>query len=178
MGVPFVGRDLELKALCGLVPAARRASGPTAALVSGEPGSGKSRLLREVLRDADPDRTVLVAGFEPIESIPLAAMGHVIRRLATVPGHGARLEALVFGSSDPRGQTGLPVFEAAHRAARELGPLVIAVDDLQWLDAQSLALLQYLVRAAETTRQPLAVIAASRPDGAAARFEDVLANVL
>ena len=170
MSVPFVGREEERRALGTLISGARRAGVPTTALVTGEPGSGKSRLLREVLRDADPHRTVRVAGFEPTESIPFAAVGDLVRRLARVPGHGPRLEALVFGSADRRGRSPLPVFEATHRALAGFGPLLLAVDDLQWIDVQSMALLHYVVRAAESARQPLVVIAASRPSAAAATF--------
>lgn len=170
MSVPFVGRDEELRALGTLISGARRAGAPTAALVTGEPGSGKSRLLREALVEADPRRTVLVAGFEPIEPIPLAALGDLIRRLATVPDHGPRLEAFVFGSELQHGQASLPVFEAAHRALSAFGPLVLAIDDLQWVDGQSLALLHYLIRAAESVRHPLTVIVASRPSANAVTF--------
>ncbi len=170
MTVPFVGRETELRALGAMVSGARRTGAPTAALVTGEPGTGKSRLLREALLDADRRRTVLVAGFEPIEPIPLAAVGDLVRRLATVPDHGPRLEALVFGSANRHGPTALPVFEAAHRAVVAFGPLVIAVDDLQWVDTQSMALLHYLIRAAESTRHPLVVIGAARPSAAAVTF--------
>jgi DNA-binding CsgD family transcriptional regulator len=121
---------------------------------------------------------VLVVGFEPNESIPLAAAGDLIRSLAAVPNHGARLESLVFGSTLPRAQAGLPVLEAAHRAAAAFGHLVIGVDDLQWVDAQSTALLHYLIRAAEATRGALTVIAASRPSGAGAAFRDGLVALL
>ena len=178
MSVPFVGRDEELRALGKLISGARRAGAPTAALIIGDPGAGKSRLLREALRDAEPRRTVLAAGFEPSESIPLAAMGDVIRHLVAVSHHGPRLEALVFGGDELRSQTALPIFEATHRAAASFGHLLIAVDDMQWLDPQSLALLQYLIRAAEAAGQPLAVIGASRPSAAAAKFADSLSGTL
>lgn len=170
MSVPFIGRADELRALRTLISGARRGGGPTAALITGEPGTGKSRLLRESLRGADPERTVVVAGFEPIEPIPLAALGDLVRRLATVPGDGPRLASLVFGSDERRGETALPVFEATHRAVMAFGPLVLAVDDLQWIDAQSMALLHYLVRAAESSGRPLVVLAASRHSAAAATF--------
>ena len=112
----------------------------------------------------------MVAGFEPVEPIPLAAFGGLVRRLATVPCDGPRLASLVFGSDERRGETALPVFEATHRAVIAFGPLVLAVDDLQWIDTQSLALLHYLLRAAESSARPLVVIAASRHSAAAASF--------
>jgi DNA-binding NarL/FixJ family response regulator len=178
MSVPFVGRADELRTLRTLISGARRGGAPTAGLITGEPGTGKSRLLREALRGADPDRTVAVAGFEPVEPIPLAALGDLVRRLATVPGDGARLAALVFGSDERRTETALPVFEATHRAVMAFGPLVLAVDDLQWIDAQSMALLHYLVRAAESSAGPLVVLAASRPSAAAASFVKGIDGVL
>lgn len=178
MSVRFIGRPDELRALRTLVSGARRGAGPAAGLITGDPGTGKSRLLRESLRDGDPDRTVVVAGFEPVEPIPLAALGGLVRRLATVPGDGPRLAALVFGSDERRGETALPVFEATHRAVMAFGPLVLAVDDLQWIDAQSRALLHYLVQAAESSKHPLVVLAASRHSAAAATFTKGIDAVL
>ena len=170
MSVPFIGRVEELRELRILISTARRGGAPAAGLIVGEPGTGKSRLLREALRTADPDRTVVVVGFEPAASIPLAALGDLLRTLAGVPGDGPRLASLVFGSDERRGETALPVFEATHRALAAFGPLVLAVDDLQWIDAQSMALLLYLLRAGASSGRPLVVLAASRPSGAAATF--------
>jgi DNA-binding CsgD family transcriptional regulator/tetratricopeptide (TPR) repeat protein len=166
MTAPFVGRAQELDVLRGLIARARREGAPTGGLISGEPGSGKSRLLLEAIAGVDPNRCVRLVGFEPTQPVPLAAAADLLRRLATVPEHGPRLEALAFGQPDPRGQGALPAFEAAHRAVGAFGPLVVAVDDVQWLDGQSLGLLHYLLRAAESTRQPLTVIAAARPSPA------------
>jgi len=176
--MPFVGRAEELGALRGLVARARREGAPAAAVISGEPGSGKSRLLREVIADLDPRRCVVLAGFEPTQPVALAAVGDLLRRLTEVRDHGPRLEALAFGNLQLRTQGALPVFEAAHRAAAVFGPLFIVVDDLQWLDSQSLALVHYLVKAAEATRHPMVVIAAARPSPVAASFAGAIAGAL
>jgi DNA-binding CsgD family transcriptional regulator len=176
--MPFVGRAEELGALRGLVGRARREGAPAAGLISGEPGSGKSRLMREVIAGLDPRRCVVLAGFEPTQPVALAAIGDLLRRLTRVPDHGPRLEALAFGNLQLRSQGALPVFEAAHRAAAVFGPLVIVVDDLQWLDSQSLALVHYLIKAAESTRHPLVVIAAARPSPVAASFAGAIAAAL
>jgi DNA-binding CsgD family transcriptional regulator len=178
MTVPFVGRAEELAALRGLISRARRDGSPCAALISGEPGTGKSRLLREATADLDSRRCVVLTGFEPTQPVPLAAASDLLRRLVAVPGDGARLEALVFGPGEDPGRGALPVFEAAHRALGALGPLVVAVDDLQWIDEQSLGLLTYLLKAAESTRRPLAVIAAARPSLAELNFAGAAMAVL
>jgi DNA-binding CsgD family transcriptional regulator len=176
--IPFVGRTVELEALRGLISRARREGAPVVGLISGEPGSGKSRLLREAIAGVDPGRCVVLAGFEPTQPVPLAAVGDLLRRLTTVPEHGPRLEALVFGSGDVRGQGSLPAFEAAHRALAAFGPLIVAVDDMQWLDEQSLGLLIYLLKAAESTRRSAVVIAAARPSPAAIDFAGAITGHL
>jgi len=174
MSAPFVGRRAELETLVGLVRRAVKARAPGAAIVIGEPGSGKTRLLAEVLDRESPARLVRVVGFEPNQSVPLAAVGDVIRQLSAVPVHGPSLERLVFGGRDQTIRAPLRIFEAAHRALAVHGPLVIGIDDLQWVDDQSLGLIQYLLRAAGPGRQPVGVIAVSRPSPAAAEFRSML----
>ena len=178
MSVPFVGREDELRVLGELLATARRENVPAAGLIVGEPGTGKSRLLREVLRTTDARRTVLITGFEPIQPVPLAAAGDLIRRLANVPEVGPRLGTLAFGVADIQGQGTLALFEAAHRAHAAFGPLVLGLDDLQWLDGQSLSLVHYLVAAAESSRHPIAIVAASRPAQVAATFASGMAGLL
>jgi hypothetical protein len=41
--------------------------------------------------------------------------------------------------------------------------MLLAIDDLQWVDDLSLGLIHYLLQAAAATRQALIVIAAARP---------------
>jgi DNA-binding CsgD family transcriptional regulator len=170
MSVPFVGRQRELDELGGLIQRSSRARAPAAAVVTGQPGSGKTRLLAEVTARSAYPRHVRVIGFEPNQAVPLAAVGEVIRALATVPVHGPRLEALVFGGRDRASRTPIRIFEAGHRALSAHGPLLIGIDDLQWVDEQSLGFIQYLLRAADPARQMLTVVAMSRPAPAAATF--------
>ena len=68
-----MGRQGELRVLRALSDAARRERRPTAALVIGDPGSGKSRLLAEVIA-ASPMPVERVHGFEPTQGVPLAAV--------------------------------------------------------------------------------------------------------
>ena len=174
MSVPFIGRKRELGALASLVRHAQLERTPTAVLINGEPGSGKSSLLTELLgetlRHAGPARSIRLAGFEPMQSVPLAAVGDLLRHLAKVPGEGAVLDRLVFRGPEAEDRDPLRIFEAAHRALASEGAMLIAIDDLQWVDERSLALVHYVLRAAVSTRQPIVVIAVSRPSPAAAAF--------
>lgn len=174
MSSPFVGRQHELETLHAVQQRARADRAPGAVLITGEPGTGKSRLLMEILAQADAARTVRLVGFEPMQPIPLAAAGELLRRVAKVPGHGLTLDGLVFGSQEASGRDPLRIFEATHRAITELGPLLVAVDDLQWVDERSVALLHYLLRAGATGHQPLVVIAVARPSRGAASFRSGL----
>ncbi|HEY3164152.1 MAG TPA: AAA family ATPase [Candidatus Limnocylindrales bacterium] len=178
MSVPFVGRQRELDELRALIQRSGRDRAPAAAIVTGEPGSGKTRLLAEVLAGHRGLRVVRVVGFEPSQAVPLAAVGEVIRQLRTVPVHGPSLEDLVFGGRDRVSREPLRIFEAAHRALASYGPLVVGVDDLQWVDDQSLGLIHYLLRAADPARQALCVITASRPSAAASTFRATVEGLL
>jgi DNA-binding CsgD family transcriptional regulator len=174
----FVGREEELGALLALAEGVDQ-SAVSAAFMQGDPGSGKSRLLAEVIARAGHDRCLQLTGFETEQAVPLAAAAGVLRLLAQVGDEGARLEDLVFSrAGDPGSLDQLRVFEATHRALRALGPRVLVVDDVQWVDPLSLALLHYLVRAAADVGQPLALVTASRPSAETDRFAASVAAVL
>jgi DNA-binding NarL/FixJ family response regulator len=174
----FVGRTEELRILGDLVAAAAEA--PAAAVVVGEPGSGKTRLLQEISEQAPVPNRFRVIGYEPESEVPLSSASRFLTNLAEAAPHGRRLEELLFaddvreaGAIDP-----LRVFEAAHRAVRALGPTLLMVDDLQWVDAVSLALCHYLGRAAEAGGQPLALLAVTRPSANASSLISSLSTVL
>jgi len=164
----FVGRRSELQVLTALRQRAYADRRPAVAVISGEPGSGKTRLVNEALEAGGPGRIARAGGFEPTKAVPFAALGDVLRTLTSVPGHGVPLEQLVFGGSDQTSRDPLRIFEATHRALTGFGMAVLAVDDLQWVDEPSLALIHYLVRAAEADARPFVVFAVARPSPAAA----------
>lgn len=175
MSVPFVGRERELAALGALTGRARRDRAPAAALVSGDPGSGKTRLLAEVMVRVQGSPSIRLSGFEPLQLVPLGAAVGLLRYLAKAPGDGAILDRLVFGTGDAHDRDPLRIFEAAHRALAKSGPLVLAIDDLQWVDERSLALIHYLLRSAASERQPFVVLAVARPSPVAASFRSSVA---
>jgi hypothetical protein len=142
------------------------ASGPVAAVVVGEPGSGKSRLLAQARTRSALPRSFAVVGYEPERKVPLAAASALLRALGHVPEHGAQVEALLLDASNVGSLEPVRLFEAAHRALHALkAPALLVVDDLQWVDELSLALRHYLIRAARDSGQRLVVFAAARPGG-------------
>jgi DNA-binding CsgD family transcriptional regulator len=168
----FVGRAAELDLLADVV--AQASDGPTAGLVIGEPGSGKSRLLAEAQARARLGHSFSVVGYEPERLVPLAAGAALLRTLAKVSGEGPRLDELLFNSDDATELDPLRVFEAAHRAFRELDSALLVIDDLQWMDQLSFALCHYLIRAARDSGQRVAIFAATRPVGGGVALADLL----
>ena len=112
-----------------------------------------------------------MTGYEPEREVPLAAAAGLLRELSRVPVAGGALAALLAGELGAGGALeSVRVFEAASRARSALGPALIAVDDLQWVDDLTLALCHYLMRAGAEAPEPLALLAASRPSPRADRF--------
>jgi DNA-binding NarL/FixJ family response regulator len=172
----FVGRARELDVLSGLVG---QQGGPRVALVFGEPGSGKTRLLEEARQWLRSEASFSMMGFEPEQQVPLAAASSLLRELADVRPSGAELTALF---SDSQAEMGalqpIRIFEAAHLALAGLQPVLLSVDDLQWADELSLALCHYLVRAAAYAGDELTLLAASRPASTAAAFASSVEQVV
>lgn len=170
----FVGRVQELQALADVFATSGR---PVAALLTGVPGSGKSRLLAEARQLAVRMPSFAVVGFESERKVPLAAAAELLRGLGAIPGHGEYLDALVFGTRtagsaararpDPGSFEPLRIFEAARRALFSGDQALLVVDDLQWVDDLSLGLCHYVIRAAIESHERLTILAATRPGGPA-----------
>jgi hypothetical protein len=175
----FVGRRDELAEL-GEITGAAAAGYVAAAVVVGEPGSGKSRLLAEATVHAPLSNRFRVVGYEPEREVPLAAASDLLVALAAMAGAVHGLESLLL--ADDREEAGalqpLRIFESAHRALRMVGPALVLVDDVQWIDELSLALCHYLVRAAHDRGEPLALIAGGRPSPTSVSLGESLAQVL
>jgi DNA-binding CsgD family transcriptional regulator len=167
----FVGRSSELETLLGVAEEAR--TGPAGALVIGEPGSGKSRLLAEARRRMRLPHAVAVVGYEAERGVPLSAASQLLRRLSEIADEGHPLEAVLF-PADRSALDRLRLFEACHRAFRHLHPALLLVDDLHWIDELSFALCHYLIRGARETGHAVAVLAATRPLEAGATLVEPL----
>lgn len=161
---PLVGREPELATLQMAWSEVRSGSGAQALLVTGEPGSGKTRLAAEatglVLHGrvlwgrCSTDRRV---SFEPVsEAITRvvrsdpgarAAVAALATELAPmVPELGDRpRDAAARSSASDRS----PMFVAAASALRALvsGPSVWVIDDVQWANPDTVELLEHMIGA-------------------------------
>ncbi|HVL90729.1 MAG TPA: AAA family ATPase [Actinomycetota bacterium] len=174
----FVGRDHETATLERAVRGAVRQGRPHVVVLEGDPGSGKTRLLAETLPAGIVANRVGIAAFEPERDLPLATGRSLLRSLAVAEPGLQPLDSFLDvrpgeGSSEWAG-----IFEAAHRAASSLQPLLLSIDDVQWADGASIALLHYLVRGAEADRDPLILVVAGRPSPAVTELSVALERLL
>ena len=160
----LVARDRELDVLCRLLEEVRAGS-CRLAVVTGEPGIGKTSLLRELVRRAEAGGYLTFAGraAELERELPFGAFVDAFDDYLESLGARAidglaadRVENLgrVFPAIGPPTST-----ESAgersriYQAVRELidrlaatRPVVIVLDDLHWADGGSLELFAYLLR--------------------------------
>ncbi|MCW2530098.1 MAG: ATPase-like protein, partial [Pseudonocardiales bacterium] len=164
----LLGREREVAALTDLIAAGTHQGAPL--LVVGEPGIGKSALLAAARTVAHQSGyTVLqAAGMDSEMHLPFGglhqALTPVMGHLADLPG--TQRDALATALALAEGATPdlFLIAEAAfglvcgERARR---PVIIIVDDVQWLDPQSHQILTFLAHRSIAAR--LVVIAATRP---------------
>jgi DNA-binding CsgD family transcriptional regulator/tetratricopeptide (TPR) repeat protein len=149
----LLGRQEELAVLDGLVAAVR--SGTSGALVvRGEPGIGKTELLRHLRETAAPDcRVARAAGVESEMELAFAGLHQLcapmLDRLERLPGpQREALEAafgLSSGAAPDRFFVALAVLGLLSDLATER-PLVCVVDDAHWLDRSSAQALAFVAR--------------------------------
>ncbi len=177
MSEKFVGRVDELAAIDAILATSRRERRVVARILVGEPGMGKSRLLDEAARRSEQDRILRFAGYEPEASVPLASASALLRSLAA-----ASEDRTFHGLLDPDAEVGgldaIRIFESVHRQLARQRHVALFVDDLQWVDAMSIALLHFLVRAASGSGRGFALVVASRPSPITDRFAASLANAI
>ena len=151
-----LGRDAELGALFGLLDAAGGGVAATV-LLRGEPGSGKTHLATALAHEARASGWVVLSaiGVESEMVLPgsglLSVLGPLRDDLSTLPGAQAAALASALGWGDPAqvradrflvGAATLALLSAA--AAR--GPVLVTVDDLQWVDDESADALAFASR--------------------------------
>ena len=156
MASTFTGRQAERRLIADLV-AGVSGGEPRALAFVGEAGVGKSRLLREAAVGSHVRRLHLV-GYEPEAGVPFAAARDLLRATETADGERGTARVASVALADP-----MRLSESVFAALSAAGPAILVVDDLQWLDPQSAALLHYVARGAVASRRPIGLLVATRP---------------
>lgn len=157
----LVGRESELATIQALVRRTRDECQPTAAVVLGVAGIGKTRLVSEALKAPGALRVLRMAGFEPEQRVPLGSVASVLRELAKSDRVLATL--LTQRPDDADGIDSIRIFESAYRTMSESAPVLLLIDDVQWIDELSAAFVHYVVRAGCADRTGLMAVCAARP---------------
>ncbi|MFD3969682.1 ATP-binding protein [Streptomyces cyaneofuscatus] len=156
---PFVGRERELSLLLAAVR-----HPPALILVEGEGGIGKSRLVAEAGAElAQEGRAVLTGYCQPLrEPLPYGPVVDALRKMGPwLPSSGispaaGALAPLLPDLADrlpdplPRGADPLAerqrVVQAVRSVIEAIGPVVLVIEDLHWVDTATRELLQLLIR--------------------------------
>jgi|SRR5579884_1491843 len=164
----LLGRVRELQALEQLLDAARRGRSGVLALV-GEPGIGKTSLLDAAAERAHGMRVLRARGVASEAQIPFAALFELLRPalrcLDSIPRpQAAALEgalALRPARAGDRFAIGAATLSLLGAYA-ETEPVLVLVDDVQWLDGSSGDALRFAFR--RLLAEPVAVVLAARED--------------
>ncbi len=158
MALEVVGRDAELSSLSAFLDRRTPVRGPAAIALEGDAGIGKSTLWRAAVEDAR-DRDLRVLSSQPAESeraLAHAGLGDLfegtlddVLPALTLPRRRA-LEVALLLEDAAGGLVDVRALGVAVRSALEVlvedGPVLVAIDNLQWLDASSASALGFALR--------------------------------
>jgi DNA-binding CsgD family transcriptional regulator len=174
MAAVLFGRNDERAHLQELLDGAT--SGPVGCVVEGMPGIGKTSLWRESVEGARRRgyQVLETAPSEPERSLAWSGLGDLFQRLpdealnALPGGHADALRSALLLGELPGGSRGV---QAVPRAVLGVlgqlcagGPLLIAIDDEQWLDPASARALSFAL--CRLREDPIAVILTRRSETA------------
>jgi DNA-binding CsgD family transcriptional regulator len=173
----LIGRRAELRTIDEFL--AQVAAGPAALVVEGDVGIGKTTLFRAGVSLAAARGAHVLVG-RPIQSeaqLAYAALGDLLGSvpddvLADLPSPQRKAVDVALLRAEPDDDAQLQPRAVALgvlgvlRALARRGPTVVAVDDVQWLDAPSESALAFVAR--RLTDEPIRMLAARRTDNVAA----------
>ncbi len=167
------GRQAELARVSSFLDAVP--SGPEALILGGEPGIGKSALWLDTLAQAR-GRSYRTLSSRPTESeakLSFAALGDLLEGVVDEaldglpPPQRSALEVALLlaeaGGSPPDRRTLSSGFHGALSALAAAGPLLLAIDDAQWLDLPSARVLEFAIRRLHDV--PIGIVITARFDG-------------
>jgi DNA-binding CsgD family transcriptional regulator len=173
-----VGREVQLAAVFRFLDAVP--AGPCTLLIEGEAGIGKTTVWAEGLEEARR-RAYWVLATRPSQSeaklsfTALSDLTEVVLDLVHEEIPAPQRHAMEVALLRSRPQSGLfdrraisAAFLGMVRALSLRGPVVLAIDDLQWLDAPSARAVEFAVRRLE--HEPVGLLASARAGGAGAPF--------
>lgn len=142
----LVGRETELAALDALLAEALRGAGRTA-LIAGDAGIGKSRLLAAFLAHARSRGARILHGQcnKAEARRPFGPFVDSLHGVTDVP-RGPESQADAFTDPDMRYRS-LRFFATTFADLTRKAPIVVAIDDLHWADEGTLELFEYLTKA-------------------------------
>ncbi len=170
------------------------------ALIQGDPGIGKTRLIQEVLRTAELEGATILRGksYELQDGLLYGALVDLMRQAVDAPGFAGvsetwiaelarllpELEERYPAIRKERANEALPGRRRFHEAVAQVfealafeAPLICVLDDLHWADEATLELVHYLSRRLCAT--PILIVAGIRPGEATEalrRLERVLVD--
>ncbi|MBB3040733.1 BTAD domain-containing putative transcriptional regulator [Nocardioides soli] len=149
---PMVGRDEDLAALLATI---ERADGgaPSYAVITGEPGIGKSRLAAELIARARQRGMLALVGrcSQDDGAPPLWPWRSVLEGLGASLLDETTTGAAGDGGDGEQFRAWERIVETVRSAARDR-TVVVVLDDLQWADASTLRVLRLLVETSDLAR--------------------------
>ena len=170
----LIGRAQEQAVIGGLVDSARGGTSATAVL-TGEAGIGKTALLDHAAAAADGCLVLRACGLTGETDLSYVVLADLLAPLLDDrPSLSERHQAVLAGAlalGPPTGADRFAVAVAVHALlslAAERQPLVVLVDDCQWVDPSSLDCLAFAARRLEADRVAMVFAVRSADQGARA----------